>query len=165
MACRWPMPWPVLFKKNADPSTKHFLAILKKEYDYVELHALNSDANTTKPSIEEEILSIKTDFDNDFTTKIQSIFRKYSSTPETPTDLPPSRPSFDHDINLTPDAKVPPAKVYRMSIAELEELRKQLDDYLSKKWIRHYASNFAAPVLFQRKADGSLSHVYRLSRT
>ena len=57
-------------KKNADPSTKYFLAILKKEYDYVELHALNSDANTAKPSIEEEILSIKTDFDNDFTTKV-----------------------------------------------------------------------------------------------
>ena len=65
-------------------------------------------------------------------------------------------PEFDHDINLVPDAKIPPAKVYRMSIAELEELRKQLDAYLSKNWIRQSTSNFAAPVLFQRKADGSL---------
>ena len=44
-----------------------------------------------------------------------------------------------------------------MSIADLEELlRKQLDAYLSKNWIRFSTSNFAAPVLFQRKADGSL---------
>ena len=43
-----------------------------------------------------------------------------------------------------------------MSIPELEELRRQLDVYLSKNWIRPSMSNFAAPVLFQRKADGSL---------
>ena len=73
-----------------------------------------------------------------------------------PTDLPPNRPGFDHEIPLIDNAKVPPAKVYRMSVAELEELRKQLDAYLSKNWIRFSTSNFAAPVLFQRKADGSL---------
>ena len=43
-----------------------------------------------------------------------------------------------------------------MFIAELEELRKQLDAYLSKNWIRFSTSNFAAPVLVQRIADGSL---------
>ncbi len=43
-----------------------------------------------------------------------------------------------------------------MSIPELEELRRQLDVYLSKNWIRPSMSNFTAPVLFQRKADGSL---------
>ena len=47
-----------------------------------------------------------------------------------PTDLPPNRPGFDHEIPLLDNATVPPAKVYRMStIAELEELRKQLDAY------------------------------------
>ena len=73
-----------------------------------------------------------------------------------PDELPPFRPGFDHEIPLIDNAQVPPAKVYRMSIAKLEELRKQLDIYLSKNWIRFSTSNFAAPVLFQRKVDGSL---------
>jgi hypothetical protein len=114
-----------------------------------------SVTSKAKPNVHEDIKTIKTVFDNSFTEKIQNVFAEYKSTLETPTDLPPSRFGFDHKINLVPDAKVPPAKVYRMSIAELEELRKQLDAYLSKNWIRHSTSNFAAPVLFQRKSDGS----------
>ena len=43
-----------------------------------------------------------------------------------------------------------------MSISELEELQKHLDAYLSKHWIRPSTYNFAAPVLFARKADGTL---------
>ena len=42
-----------------------------------------------------------------------------------------------------------------MPIAELEELRKRRDIYLSKKLIR-FSTYFAAPVLFQRKSDGIL---------
>ena len=140
-------------KKDTDPSTKFFLAILKKEYDYVELHNINTN---TPSAIYDEIKGIKTDFDSNFTTRVQHIFEKYKSTLELPSELPPNRPNFDHEIPLVHDAKVPVSKVYRMSIAELEELRKQLDAYLSKNWIRHSTSNFAAPVLFQRKSDGSL---------
>ena len=140
-------------KRNTDPSTNYFLAILKKDYDYVELH--NIDTNTPS-SVYDDINGIKTDFDSNFTTKVRQIFEKYKSTLELPSELPPNRPNFDHDIPLVHDAKVPVSKVYRMSIAELEELRKQLDAYLSKSWIRHSTSNFAAPVVFQRKSDGSL---------
>ena len=33
-------------QKNADPSTKYFLAILKKEYDFMELNTINVDINS-----------------------------------------------------------------------------------------------------------------------
>ena len=47
-------------------------------------------------------------------------------------ELPPFRLGFDHEIPLIDNAQIPPPKVYRMPIAELEELGKQLDIYLSK---------------------------------
>ena len=48
---------------------------------------------------------------------------------------PPER-VIKYKIDLLPDS-VPPAKrQYRMSLVELSENRKQLDEYLSKGWIR-----------------------------
>lgn len=43
-----------------------------------------------------------------------------------------------------------------MSQPELAEVRKQLDDMLSKGWIRPSASPYGHPILFVRKKDGSL---------
>jgi hypothetical protein len=43
-----------------------------------------------------------------------------------------------------------------MSPAELQELHKQLEIYLEKGWIRPSISEYGAPILFARKADGSL---------
>ena len=131
------------------------MAVLKKEYDLIELNALTKNSEVTS-DIHDEIQQINTYFGKEFTKKTREIFGKYSNLLKLPTNLLPNRPGFDHEIPLIENATVPPAKVYRMSIAELEELRKQLISYLSKNWIRFSTSNFAAPVLFQRKADGSL---------
>lgn len=45
---------------------------------------------------------------------------------------------------------------YRMAPPELEELRKQLKELLDAGFIRPSKTPFGAPVLFQRKHDGSL---------
>ncbi|GMJ01189.1 hypothetical protein HRI_003788100 [Hibiscus trionum] len=72
-----------------------------------------------------------------------------------PQGLPPRR-SVDHEIELISGVK-PPAKCpYRMSPPELAELRKQLDELLEAGFIRPSKASFGAPVLFQRKHDGSL---------
>ena len=42
-----------------------------------------------------------------------------------------------------------------MSPVKLAEVRKHLDDYLSKGWIRPSISPFWAPILFARKKDGT----------
>ncbi|KNA24590.1 hypothetical protein SOVF_014300, partial [Spinacia oleracea] len=53
--------------------------------------------------------------------------------------------------------KEPPAMApYRMAPPELEELRKQLKELLEAGFIRPSKAPFGAPVLFQRKHDGSL---------
>ena len=72
-----------------------------------------------------------------------------------PKELPPQRP-INHKIELLPEAK-PPAQVpYRMAPAELLELRKQLKELLDSGMIQPSRAPFGAPVLFQKKHNGSL---------
>ncbi|XP_040937957.1 uncharacterized protein [Gossypium hirsutum] len=72
-----------------------------------------------------------------------------------PKSFPPKR-EVDHKIELVSNV-VPPARApYRMSPPELEELRKQLKELLDAGFIRPSKSPYGAPVLFQKKHDGSL---------
>ncbi|GBG59534.1 hypothetical protein CBR_g49794 [Chara braunii] len=66
----------------------------------------------------------------------------------------PNRPT-KHHIELLPGAVPPKGRIYRMSSAELEELRKQLETLTSKGWIRPSTSEFGAPVLFVPKGNGA----------
>ena len=43
-----------------------------------------------------------------------------------------------------------------MSPTELAEVRRQLDGYLAKGWVRPSVSPYGAPILFVRKKDGTL---------
>ena len=61
----------------------------------------------------------------------------------------------EHQIILEPRHTPPVRGLYRMSPAELKELKTLLDDLLAKDFISKSASPFAAPVLFVSKKDGS----------
>ncbi|KAL0449443.1 UNVERIFIED_CONTAM: RNA-directed DNA polymerase [Sesamum latifolium] len=74
---------------------------------------------------------------------------------ELPRKLPPKR-TVDHEIELVPGTKPPARAPYRMSQPELVELRKQLKEMLESGIIKPAKSPYGAPVLFQKKADGSL---------
>ena len=69
--------------------------------------------------------------------------------------IPPSR-VVDFVIELEsgtgPISKAP----YRMALAELKELKAQLQDLLDKGFIRPSVSLWGAPVLFVKKKDGSM---------
>jgi len=69
--------------------------------------------------------------------------------------LPPSR-YVDHAIPLTEGAKPLFGRMYSMSDAELKEVRKWIDENLSKSFIRASSSSAASPILFVKKKDGSL---------
>ncbi|XP_012844529.1 PREDICTED: uncharacterized protein LOC105964566 [Erythranthe guttata] len=75
--------------------------------------------------------------------------------PNLPNKLPPRR-EVDHAIELEPGAKPPAMAPYRMSPPELEELRKQLNELVETGKIRPSKAPYGAPVLFQKKHDGSL---------
>ena len=74
---------------------------------------------------------------------------------ELPKTLPPRR-EVDHMIELEAGAKPPAHAPYRMAPPELEELRKQLKELLEAGHIRPSKAPYGAPVLFQKKKDGSM---------
>ena len=45
---------------------------------------------------------------------------------------------------------------YHMSASELAELKKQLEDFLDKKFVRPSVSPWGAPMLLVKKKDGSM---------
>ena len=75
--------------------------------------------------------------------------------PDDIASLPPDREvEFTIDfIPRTEPISIPP---YRMAPAELRELKAQLEELLSKGFIRPSISPWGAPVLFMKKKDGSL---------
>ena len=64
--------------------------------------------------------------------------------------------AIDHKIELEPGATPPYRRQYRISAAELAEVRRQLDEYLEKGWIRPSSSPYGAPIVFIRKKTGEL---------
>jgi len=69
--------------------------------------------------------------------------------------LPPSRYG-DHAIPLIEGSKPPFGHMYSMSNSELKEVRKWIDENLSKSFIRASSSSAASPILFVKKKNGSL---------
>ena len=68
--------------------------------------------------------------------------------------MPPDR-DIDFCIDLESDTRPISIPPYRMAPAELRELKAQLQELLSKGFIRPSVSPLGAPVLFVKKKDGS----------
>ena len=69
--------------------------------------------------------------------------------------LPPER-EVEFTIDLIPGIEPISIPPYRMAPIELRELKAQLEEFLSKGFIRPSISPWGAPVLFLKKKDGSL---------
>ncbi|KAF8761288.1 hypothetical protein RHS01_01288 [Rhizoctonia solani] len=69
--------------------------------------------------------------------------------------LPPHR-EYDIAIDLIPDAKLSPGPIYGMTDAESKALKQHIDKELATGKIRPSTSSTGAPVMFVKKADGSL---------
>ena len=68
----------------------------------------------------------------------------------------PSDREVEFTIDLIPETEPISIPPYRMAPAELRELKAQLEELLSKGFIRPSISPWGAPVLFMKKKDGSL---------
>ena len=99
--------------------------------------------------VQQKINEVQTDYDSDTTEKLRTVLRKHSAALKPLLKLPVQRPDYDMSIDF--DGPIPHARVYRMSPAELEELKVQLEDYLSRGWIRPSNSEFSSGVLFAVK--------------
>ena len=102
----------------------------------------------------EKTPAMTTELGPDQTRKLRRLLDNYSDITREPTGLPPSR-EWDFTVDLTTDTP-PQERTYRMSPAELAEVRRQLEELLAKGWIRPSTSAYGAPILFARKKDGTL---------
>ncbi|XP_050387928.1 uncharacterized protein LOC126804551 [Argentina anserina] len=113
---------------------------------------------------EESYLAVLSEFDDeerrpqdDMPKEVAAVLEEFKdvSPTELPKKLPPRR-EIDHEIELEPGTKPPAMGAYRMAPLELAELRRQLKELLDAGFIRPSKAPFGAPVLFQKKKDGSL---------
>jgi hypothetical protein len=76
-----------------------------------------------------------------------------------PDDLPgmPLDRDIEFSIELLPDTAPISKRLYRMDVKDLAELKKQIEELLSKEFICPSSSPWGAPTLFVDKKDGSRS--------
>ncbi|MCO5583736.1 hypothetical protein L7F22_037650 [Adiantum nelumboides] len=74
--------------------------------------------------------------------------------PEELIDLPPTR-GLVHNITLVPRAQSIAKSPYKMSLSEALELKNQLTQLLEQGFIKPSVSPWGAPILFQKKKDGT----------
>ena len=74
--------------------------------------------------------------------------------PEDLLGLPPDR-EIEFSIDLLPGSSPISKAPYQMALAELRELKAQLQELLDKGFIRPTVSPWGAPMLFVKKKDGS----------
>ena len=67
----------------------------------------------------------------------------------------PLEREIEFSIDLVPGKAPISQPLYRMTPAELAELKRQLQELLEKKFIRVSTSPWGAPILFVKKKDGS----------
>ena len=118
----------------------------------------SGEESTSKPG-DEEPFSVKLTAhisDPKWRVKVRALLEEFADVFRHPETLPSDHGGLMHRIIEKPGSKPPARPGYRMSLAEYEECKRQLIDLLKRGYIRHSTSEYAAPVLFIRKHDGSL---------
>ena len=84
------------------------------------------------------------------------VVREFSDVfPKDLPGIPPDR-EIDFKIKLTPGTEPISKAPYRMAPLELKELKLQMEELVSKGFVRPSTSPWGAPILFVKKRDGSL---------
>uniref|UniRef100_A0A2N9J0J0 RNA-directed DNA polymerase n=1 Tax=Fagus sylvatica TaxID=28930 RepID=A0A2N9J0J0_FAGSY len=88
-------------------------------------------------------------FKNMYSFEFEDVFPE-----EMPNELPPIR-GIEHQIDFVPGAAIPNRPAYRSNPEETKELQRQVEDLMSKGYVRESMSPCAVPVLLVPKKDGT----------
>ena len=94
--------------------------------------------------------------DKEYPANVRKILDDFSDLwpAELPNELPPMR-DIQHAIDLIPGASLPNLPAYRMKPTEHAELKRQVDELLTKGFIYESLSPCGVPALLTSKKDGS----------
>ena len=95
------------------------------------------------------------DLEVDHNHEINGLLKKYEDVFNRPQGMPPKR-DIEMKIQLEKDTKPVMGPLYKLSVAELAEMKKQLTKALENGYIRPSISPWGSPVLFTNKKDGGL---------
>jgi hypothetical protein len=70
-----------------------------------------------------------------------------------PNELPPIR-GIEHQIDFVPGVTIPNRPAYKNNPEETNELQRQVEDLISKGYVKESMSPCAVPVLLVPKKDG-----------
>lgn len=87
--------------------------------------------------------------------EIELLVVKFNDNFKEPTDLPPSKPGFDHKIPLKEGATPVNMCPYRYSIVQKDIVDILVGEMLNRGVIQYSNSLFASPTVLVRKKDGS----------
>ena len=88
--------------------------------------------------------------------EVAPLLNSFSEVFEDPPDeLPPDR-GVTHTIPLEEGAQPSWRPIYRLSPAEQQEAKRQVQEFLQKSWVEPSTSPFGAPILFVQKKGGGL---------
>lgn len=139
----------VLIQGYSEPSHQPVLSAMQFKRSLTKEQAYLCIVKMTDPNDSNSSPAISLD--------VQEILSKYQDVfpEELPKELPPSR-SVDHKIELLPGSTPPSRPTYQLSLAEMDELKRQINDLLSRGFIQPSKSPYGAPVLFVKKKEGDL---------
>ena len=122
------------------------------------LKVMNDDEQETNEDLSRSIDATAMELSATGESLMRALLKEYKDVfPETLPGLPPER-EVQHRIQLTDDEPVF-RRPFRLSPKEMTALHEQLQEMLALGLIRPSSSPYGAPVLFVKKADGSLRMV------
>ena len=135
------------------------IANTQEEQKQITLNAIAKDLKSGSPLF--AVLVRKRDEGepkNDHRPDVKRLLQEYKDVfpEELPEGLPPSRIQGDFQIKLKEGSSPIKKGLYRMSHAELQETKAQVDKLIEQGFVRPSVSPWGSPVLFASKKDGSL---------
>ena len=108
--------------------------------------------------LEESMTTTKPKWDQALPSTIRAVLEEFDDVfpQDLPLGLPPVRDGHKFKIDLEDEVPQIHPPLYKMSLLELEEAKKQIEGMLKHGFIRPSDSPYDAPILFVPKKDGSL---------
>ena len=166
--------WRTYFTEEALPTTRRIELVSKKEFAaaaldpeheiyVVHVGSVHSDVSPSSSPLELDVhpsrkAQVSDLIAEEASTKVSAKYSDFADVffPDLMSELPKHTGINDHTIELVDSQQPPYVSIYSLGPVELETLKAYIETNLANGFIRLSKSPAGAPILFDRKSDGSL---------